>query len=384
MTDTSIAAAHPAAFSPAASTKGIQVDLPPVFCPMPLRCHPDVSLLERRGIEWMDRHGFCRTPDQRNRVTGTKTAHFFAYLCPDADAELLQAAVDWGYLMFVFDDRHCDEESDADDAFIFLDLAVRIVRTLEAPDAGVLDPRHPFTAPVTDLAHRIHRTSSPTHVRRLVESHRSWFSGVAWDQAARTRGWPTISDYLFTRMLYVASFTTLTWFQLSEHSEMPDRQINAPAVHALTEMAGTVAAIDDDLYSYGKELWFTRRRDDPEAVFPGNLVNLLRTTHDCTLDQALRETVVMRDRIVDRFIDVRDRLLPHAGAPLQRYLSNLTCLIPGNFAWGLAADRYTNPDGRHPGAVTTRGSITDIPSATGSPGIPSIAWWWHDLPLPPC
>ncbi|MFI0743395.1 glutamate dehydrogenase [Streptomyces sp. NPDC021100] len=357
------------------SVPEITVKLPPLYFPMPLRCHPKVALLEQRGLDWMDRFGFCRTPARRARVAGTKTAHFFAYLCPDADPDLLQAAVDWGYLMFVFDDRHCDEES-SDDGFSFLDLSVRIVRTLEAPDAAVLDPQHPFTAPVLDLAWRVHRTVSPTLVRRLADSHRSWYHGAAWDLAARSRALvPNLNDYIFTRMLYVASFTTLTWFQLSEPDTIADEDLFAPAVQSLTEMAGTVAAIDDDLYSYGKELWFTRRSSAP--TFPGNMINVCQRQYGHTQAQALAATAALRDRIVDRFVEVRDRIQPTAGSPLRRYLSNLTCLIRGNYEWGLAAERYSDPDGQHPGAVQTIGALADAPHATGAPAdAPGIAWWW--------
>ncbi|GAB2713209.1 hypothetical protein [Nocardia thraciensis] len=93
------------------ATPEISVTLPPVYLPDPLCCHPQVGLLQERGLSWMQRHGFLSDPEVRTRVTDSRTAHFFAYLCPRSDAELLQLAVDWGYLMFVFDDVHCDGTS---------------------------------------------------------------------------------------------------------------------------------------------------------------------------------------------------------------------------------------------------------------------------------
>ncbi|WP_406274458.1 hypothetical protein OH779_39340 [Actinacidiphila glaucinigra] len=64
------------------------------------------------------------------------------------------------------------------------------------------------------------------------------------------------------------------------------------------------------------------------------------------------------------------------------YLSNLTCLIRGNYEWGVRAGRNTDPDGRHPGAVRVATSpVTTTPIATGAPSdVPCIGWWWQALP----
>ncbi|MEU3553404.1 terpene synthase family protein [Streptomyces fragilis] len=363
------------------SDPDIVTRLPAMYFPMPWRCHADVELLEAQGLAFVERHGLGRGPGRRERVVGTRSALFFAGNCPDADAERLQMAVDWTYTMFVFDDFACDEES-PEDAFSFLDLAVRVVRTLETPTAGLLPPENLFTGPVVELAERLHRLASATQRRRLVDAHLSWYLGVAWERAARgQRSMPNLNEYLHTRLLYVAGFPTLAWFQVSEGSDIPDQEINAPAVHALTEMAAMVAAIDDDLFSYGKELWYAARR--PARTEPVlNLVALHQARYGCTPQDARRRAVALRDRILARFVEVRDLVLPAASEPLSRYVSNLTCLIRGNYEWGIRAARYTDPDGRHPGAVRVATCpVADVPSATGAPPeAPSIGWWWHALP----
>ncbi|MCP3805143.1 hypothetical protein NLX83_38350 [Allokutzneria sp. A3M-2-11 16] len=330
----------------------ITVQLPPMYFPTALKVHPQIDLLEERGLAWMARHGFCSDPVQATRVRDSRSAHFFGYLCPRADADRLQAAVDWGYLMFVFDDVD-------NDGFTALDLAVRIVRTLEVPDAKVLPPDNPFTAPIVDLATRVHRACAPEHVRRLVDSHTKWLLGAAWEIAA-ARYRPEINDYLTARVMYAGAEPTFTWFQLSEPTVVPEREISAPRVRALTEMAGTVAAIDNDLYSHGKELW--GRQTQPDLVGVG---------------LELTDRVALRDRIVVRFFELRNEVLPTASPALARYLHNLTCTLRGNFEWGLETGRYSNPDGAHPGAIRTLGSVSPTPSAVGPPNIPSIEWWWQ-------
>ncbi|SDM74615.1 terpene synthase family protein [Allokutzneria albata] len=329
------------------------VQLPPVYFPTALKVHPQIELMEERGLEWMARYGFCSDPVQATRVRDSRSAHFFGYLCPKADPDRLQAAVDWGYLMFAFDDVSSDGDSSA-----LLDIAVRIVRTLEAPDANVLPSDNPYTAPIVDLATRVHRTCAPEHVRRLVDSHTKWLLGAAWECAVRQR--PSINDYLSARVMYAGAEPTFTWFQLSEAVVVPEQEITSPRVRALTEMAGTVAAIDNDLYSHGKELWTRQSRSDLSGT---------------GLD--LPSCVALRDRIVARFFELRNEVLPTASPALARYLHNLTCALRGNFEWGLETERYSNPDGNHPGAVRTLGSVSNTPSAVGPPGIPSIDWWWR-------
>ncbi|MFJ4845535.1 MULTISPECIES: glutamate dehydrogenase [unclassified Streptomyces] len=368
--------------STAPSDPDIVMRLPAMYFPMPWRRHPEVELLEEQGLAFMERHGLCHGPGRRERVAGTKSALFFAGNCPDGDTARLQMAVDWTYTMFVFDDFACDEES-PEDAFSFLDLAVRIIRTLESPTAGLLPPKNPFAGPVVELAERLHHLASATQRRRLVDAHLSWYLGVAWERAAREQHlMPSLNDYLYTRLLYVAGFPTLAWFQVSEVDDISDQEINAPAVHALTEMASMVAALDDDLFSYGKELWYAARR--PAETGPVlNLVGLYEARPGCTQQDAQSQAVALRDRVLARFIEVRDIVQPTASEPLRRYLSNLTCLIRGNYEWGIRAGRYTDPDGRHPGAVRVATSpVADIPSATGAPpDIPCIGWWWHALPV---
>jgi hypothetical protein len=358
----------------------ITVDLPPMYFPMPFRCHPQVETLERRGIHWMTRNGLCPTPQARDRAAETASALCFASYCPDADLDRLQLAVDWTYLMFAFDDACCDEESPSD-AFSFLDIAVRIVRTLESPAAEVLDPAHPFARPTLDLAQRLHELASPTQRRRLTDAHRAWFTGVAWTRAASQSDYvPDLNEYLFTRMLSVAVHPVLAWFEVTEPEDIPDVAADSPVVRALSEMAGMAAGIDDDLFSYGKDLWFARRQQPACDPFVSNIVDVIIHQAGLSRDEALLAAADLRNQIVARFVEVRDQIADPS-PPLARYLSNLTSLIRGNYEWGMTADRYTNPDGRHPGAVHLTGQVTGVAPHGAPPSIGSIAWWWNDLPV---
>ncbi|MGV9379531.1 terpene synthase family protein [Nonomuraea sp. NPDC003707] len=359
-----------------AADPAITVHLPPMYFPAPLRRHPQIEVMQRRGLDWMARHGLCDDPTLARRITGTRTAHFFGYLCPQADPDRLQIAVDWGYLMFVFDDVPWDATAGADSGF--LDMAVRIIRTLETPDAGLLPPGHPMTAPVTDLARRIHRTAGPEQVRRLADSHLKWLLGAACELCAAARAAPlNANEYLALRLMYSAAEPTLQFFQLAEPDTISEGEITSARVRALTEMAGMAAALDNDLYSHGKEQWLAQQRTLSSRPVISNLIDLYMRDHTLPRDRALHAAAVLRDRIVARFVEVRDQVMPSASPALYRYLDNLTCLLRGNFEWGLIAERYTDPDGDHPGAVRTVATVSAIPAATGAPSVPAIDWWWR-------
>ncbi|WP_208870157.1 terpene synthase family protein [Streptomyces monomycini] len=168
----------------------------------------------------------------------------------------------------------------------------------------------------------------------------------------------------------------MSWTEIIDGTEIPGAAMDSPAVRALNELGFTIAAFDDDLFSYGKERRLAAR--SPHASRRRlNLVDVLAAEHGLGLEAALAAAVDLCDRLTLRFVQLRDRVLPTACAPLRRHLDHLSHLIRGNIEWGLRAGRYTNPDGRHPGAVTNTGSFTQTAlRADAPPPLPSVAWWW--------
>ncbi|MFV0132015.1 terpene synthase family protein [Streptomyces sp. HMX87] len=311
-------------------------------------------------------------------MRGNDCPGFYGRIMPEADSHRLELAVDWCTLMFHFDDLHCDEGSAGRQMSQFTQMATRIVRILEEPRADGADGA--FMMPVCDLAERARRWGTATQLRRCAEAHRAWFLGVLWEMGHRTAATlPTLDDYADMRRHTAAGTATMAWTEIIDGEEIAARELDSPAVQALTGLALTTAAFDDDLFSYGKELWFARRERAPSS-YGLNLVDILRHEHGHSRERALREAAALCDRLTHRFVALRDRVLPRASGPLRAYVDHLSHLIPGNLAWGLAADRYRNPDGLSPDAVITTGSMTGTPpKAPHTPPIPSIAWWWDPL-----
>jgi len=361
----------------------LRVEIPPRYCPLPTATHPQEDLLAEHGAAWLNGFGLCTAEDQRTRMRGNDCAGFYGRIMPKAPADRLQLAVDWCYLMFAFDDNNCDEGPASTATGEFVDLAARVVRVLEAPDAFMGGVGDVFLPPVRDLALRGRGWGTATHIQRAGDGHRAWCLGVLWEFGCRSMDvTPSLNDYAHMRQHTAAGIATTCWMEIIDGAEIPDREMNSPAVRALAELAFTTAGWDDDLFSYGKELWFAGREQVPTRC-KLNLVDILIEERGYTFEQALWEAVQLCNRLTHRFLELRDQVWPRASAPLRDYLDHLTHMLRGNIEWGLQAGRYRNPDGRSPDAVTTVGSWTEFPPAGTStpPPIPSIAWWWDPLSL---
>ena len=349
------------------------VELPPRYCPVPVATHPDADLLESRGADWLTRYGLGGP-----RLWANDCAGFYGRIMPEAATERLQMAVDWCFLMFAFDDINCDEVAPSAAGRQFVDIATRVVRALEVPDVNLGAGADLFLAPVRDLALRAHKFGTPTQVRRLVEGHRAWYLGVLWELRCKLADvTPSLGDYAHLRQHTAGGLATTSWIEIVDGAEIPAAELDSPAVRALSELAFTIAAFDDDLFSYGKETWFARR----ETIPPNcqlNLIDIVALERGCGVEDALAESVELVNRMTYRFVQLRDTVLPSASEPLRNYLECLSRLLRGNMEWGLQAQRYRNPDGRSPDAVHTVGSWTYEPPANAEvpPAIPSIAWWW--------
>ena len=361
----------------------IRVHIPPRYCPLPTAVHPDADRLAEIGGKWLNGFGLCTSEDQQARMRGNDCSGFYGRIMPNAPTERLQLAVDWCHLMFAFDDINCDEGPASTQTGDFVDLASRVTRVLESPDSDMGNRSNPFLPPVRDLALRGREWGTATQIRRVVEGHRAWYFGVLWEFGQRVRNvTPSLNDYAHMRQHTAGGTATTCWMEIIDGAEIPDREMDSPAVRALAEMAFTIASWDDDLFSYGKETWFAREQAEG-AQCKLNLVDILVLERGYTIEQAMEEAVLLCNRLTHRFAELIEEVRPRASTPLRNYLDHLAHLVRGNIEWGLQADRYRNPDGRTPDAVSTVGSWAETPpsDAATAPPIPSIAWWWDDLAL---
>ncbi|MGW4027181.1 terpene synthase family protein [Streptomyces sp. NPDC005009] len=357
---------------------GHTVDTLPFYCPIESAVHPAAEETERRALAWIDRSGLCRTETERARYAGTRSADFYARFAPHADPDRLWIAACWVYWGFAFDDARCDEGPYAADPADFATMAFSLQRALEVP--GRLHCADPYAAAVHEIGELFRTAAGPVQNRRFQQAHRAWLTGVQWQIGNRATGrMPDLDDYLSMRLHSAGGGPTYAMLEIANGLDVPDREMDSPAVRALTEMAMLVAALDNDQHSHVREI--NRRQTEQ------NIVNVLMTHYRYSPRRAVEEAVALRDAVLERFLALRDRITPRAGGPLRHYLSDLGHGIRGNIEWGLRVPRYLSPDGAAPAArahipaQTAAGHWTDTPrtSRQDPRRLPSIAWWWNDL-----
>ncbi|MGK5450160.1 terpene synthase family protein [Streptomyces radiopugnans] len=358
--------------------KTTAVEMPPFYCPIDSAAHPGADEAERRAVDWIDRFGFCRTSAERARVLAGDSADFYARFAPEAGPACLWVAACWVYWGFAIDDARCDEGAMSRDPAAFSAMAELVQRALELPGPRRFDD--PYAAAVHDLGERFRACATPVQVRRFLHVHRAWLAGVQWQIGNRARGhMPTLDDYLTMRLHSAGGEPTYAMLEIANRAEVPAREMDSPAVCALTEMAILVAALDNDRHSLAREIG---HRQDEQNVF-----TVLMRQNGAPLARVVEDAIALRDRVLCRFLALRDRVLPRASRELRRYLTDLGHGIRGNAEWGMRTLRYRDlgDAATGPGKVPPpdRAAWADRPLGTGHgpPPLPSIAWWWEDLPL---
>jgi hypothetical protein len=349
-------------------------ELRPFYCPIEPAIHPEVDRVEARAIEWVDRFGFYDNAVERARILGTRSAEFYARFAPEAPRENLQAAVHWVYWGFAFDDARCDNGPLSTRAGEFVSMACNLQRDLEAPHEAPLS-EDSFALALHDIGMRFRQSATPVQMRRFSESHRAWLQAVAWQISNGTIGhMPDLNEYVTLRMCSSGGPPTLAMLEMVNGQEVPASDMDSPPVRALTEMAWLIAAFDNDMHSYHRELrgGYTQQ----------NIISVYVYHEGCSGEEALLRATALRDRVMYRFLELREKLLGSSGPALSLYLRSLGHAIRGNIDWGIRSPRYTGleeSDGSHTMQGARRSHCTDEPSDPNPepPNIPSINWWWN-------
>ncbi|MCT2581906.1 terpene synthase family protein [Actinophytocola gossypii] len=335
---------------------------PPFFCPFPEAVHPDAEELERRAIEWIDDVRVHRTARERARLIGSNSAEFYARFAPTGPTEHVLTAVLWVYWGFAFDDAWCDDGPCSDDPSRFLPMAGQVQRTVESGAA----PAEPYAAALHTIVTRMRDQVSGTVTRRFTDAHRHWLQNVAWQVGNRAAGrMPTLPEYLTMRLGSSGGPPTTALLEIANAIEVPPPEMDSPAVRAVTEMTQLVAALDNDLQSFHKEM--------TETHTDQNIITVL--CHHDRLDPAaaLDAAVSIRDRVLLRLLDLRERARTGASEELRTYLDGLGHAIRGNIDWAATVPRYL---AGAPGTPAT--SVRDQPNDPNPAPLPfpAFSWWW--------
>jgi hypothetical protein len=358
-------------------TDDFDVEVPPFFCPIDPVMHPDMDLVARRSGEWATSVGLVRDGTELTRWLASTSADFYGGMVPNADTDHYQAAADWVYWGFYFDDAHCDEGDNATLPNRFTLLMGRLQRMLETGDERLCGGDR-YLLGLCDLAHRYQKLATPTQYERWLTAHRRWLFGVVQQITCRSLGRPlTLDDYLLIRLSDCGGLPTQAMFEFANTAEIPGREFDSPAVRAITELFCLIAALDNDRTSRYKEV-----RGQHGHY---NAVDVL--VHELSVPEPEAEATLirLRDRMMVLLLRMREWLSRTASEPLGLYLEALGHGIRSNIDWSLRTPRYAvdaSGDKRPDGArMRLRSHCTDRPtdSRPEPPPLSSVASWWSHL-----
>jgi hypothetical protein len=349
--------------------------IPPLFCPIEPRIHPEADAIEAKATAWWLGGGYTEDATLLARTAATRSGIYLARCLTDCDAERVETLACWSYAGFAFDDLYCDHGPLAADPAAFLPLAARTVAALETLDPAVAADLGLVTA-LQDVTRRYAAHASHAQLARWTQAHRRWLTGVAEQIAYRSRReTPGLDSYLITRLSCVAGEVGWSGIEMSLGPEIPERC--SPVVRALGELATIVTMTDNEVFSSAAE------SQSADAFDPG-LFDVLAHAHVPALDrqQALAAGIALRDRALVRFLQLRARVAPRASQPLTRYLDAITQMVRANldFSLDMLTARYAAHGVTVP--VDRAALFTDQPTddSAAPPAIPAIAWLWDDLP----
>jgi hypothetical protein len=341
----------------------VDVVCPPFFCPVPAAVHPAAGEIEAAAVEWLDEVRLYRTDRERARLLATNSAEFYARFAPHGIPDHIRTAAVWVYWGFAFDDARCDSGPYSANPPAFLALAGQVQRALEL----TARPAEPYAAALHDIASRMRAQVTATVFRRFVDAHRHWLYCVAWQIGNRAADrMPTVPEYLTMRIGSAGGPPTIALLEIANGIEVPAREMDSPAVRALTEMTHLIASLDNDLHSFRKEL--------AENETAQNIISVLCWHDGLGTAAAVDAATSLRDRVMVRFLALRDQVRTGASDELRTYLDGLGHGIRGNIDWADSVPRYFE-------GGPLRIEIRDEPYDTNPDPLPypAVSWWWDRL-----
>jgi len=346
--------------------------VPPLFCPIPSALHPCHEDIGKRTELWLETMGFCDDADRRQRLMAIGAHEFVCRIAKDADGTAgLELISQWLCSMLILDDEWDTGALSRDPARV-LTIAARLLAVINSPESHRDDPDLYVTA-VRDVFRRARSWAPSVSVKRWADSQLESFMGAATVAAYRAQGRSMgLDDYLTIGPLDRGTRSCINIIEVAERTALPQSELDAPRVHALTQAAKFLVLCAADLYSY--------RRETSQNALDSNIVDVLRRHHGSSHEQALLDAAALHDRTMCLFLGLADKTTRRAGPELRRYVTQLCNLISGNLEWGFTSGRYTARRAHHPGEAADE--IRADRPADGRltpPPYPAISWWWDQL-----
>ncbi|UUQ65916.1 terpene synthase [Pseudomonas fuscovaginae UPB0736] len=348
------------------------IRLPPIYCPLPHSRHPHTDLLLPCCLEWLERWGLFIDDRHRQRLAVSGIGELCGTIYPQGTDELVQVATDYMMWTFAYDDEVCDEGPESHDSRALIDTTSRIQRSLESVELP-MDEQDRYGMALRDIRLRLQAHGLSCHATRFATVMRTYFMAEMWKSVSLQ---PSLNDYIIQRLFGGGGMTFPPFCYMVARIDISEDELASRPVVALTEMAATFATWDNDLFSFPREMFLGRDQRGH------NLVDIIRRSQGCSVEDAIVSAVRMRDRVQGLFMRLQEQLMTHGTPAISAYAERLSDYISGVLKWHLNNPRYVFLNGLDGDICVEGAELADRPLDESTEPLPiaSIAWWWHHDP----
>jgi hypothetical protein len=137
---------------------------------------------------------------------------------------------------------------------------------------------------------------------------------------------PSFAQFYDKRQFLGAAHISTDLITVIEDIQLPAYILQHPAVERLTFLARNCVCWANDLFSLSKEL----QHGDQH-----NMVIVLMKERAISLDDSIKETVLLHDTEMREFVNISEKLptFGHYDGSLKKYVSVLANILRGNIDW---------------------------------------------------
>jgi hypothetical protein len=218
---------------------------------------------------------------------------------------------------------------------------------LEVLRGGALRPRaRPLERFTHDIRRRMERLASASWLARFAEDVESYlFQGTLEASRHWTAGTvPDFDSYLTQRAEDSGMYTCVDLVEFAQEGRELPRDVLATAeLRRMRELCTRVVALSNDVFSYEKEVLWSRN--------PNNLVHVLQVHQGLGLEASVAEAIQVVNADVACFQVCEERLLESGllnDARVAFYVEGMKAWMRGNVCWSLLTGRYCSPTSPFP------------------------------------
>ncbi|KIZ15710.1 terpene synthase family protein [Streptomyces natalensis] len=319
----------------------------------------------------------------RKHAADACVGDFASRVCLETSwSEPFQLMVDMVHLMFLVDDfidGSVTVEGSGRDLGTFVRVGHAFLHILKDPDSRAIRELGIFGPAVRDIARRVHELGNHPYLLRFTRDVREWFTSCFWQSADLADG-RRLGDLnsITERATDIAGHGVFTpFFPFLTPGPVSLEVLDSRDMRDLVELMATLCEVYNHMVSLGKDLWLSEQYPLHADATSLSTVAQLAQTDGIPLDEALRRAADLTSALTGQFHRLYTQMNDAADPATAYYLRTVAQTIRGSFDWHLTTPRYTNPDGKHPGAVTITATTQDTPPADQGPPVPAAARWWR-------